>query len=144
VDRGRAFLARSERGVGARFFAFVLVWMGAALAALGELEEAEVAMRAALPRLKAGLGSAHMPLNYVAYLLARQGRVEDGARLIGYIDGSRTGQSILASAARRRAYDSALAIIDPILGAEQLDRLRAEGRSLTEDEAIALAFARRA
>jgi predicted ATPase len=134
VRRSGDLLGRGTSGQ-----AMVLVWRGAALTGLGNLEEAEKTFHAALALLKRAVGSAAWIFHGIAYLLARQGRMEDAARLIGYSDVARTTQSVVKPL-RERSYDTALVIITPALGATEFERLRAEGRELTEDEAIAVAF----
>jgi hypothetical protein len=93
-----------------------------------------------LPLAKRATGTVSWALNHVAMLAARQGRLEVAARLLGHVDGARTGQSIVQSPSQRLSYDDALAIVVPAFAPGDLERLRAEGRALTEDQVTALAL----
>ena len=142
VRRAQNLLARCEAGLGARVRPMILTWKGAALASLGHLQEAEELLRAAIPLLRHALGgSAQWGFYYVAYLLALQARAVDAARIVGYIDSF--SAATISTRMKRRCYESTLAMVGKALPANELDGLRAEGRRLTEDEAIALAFPRR-
>jgi predicted ATPase/DNA-binding winged helix-turn-helix (wHTH) protein len=142
VDRARELLDRSPTGIGGgiRSRLFVLATLGAGLTGLGDLDDAEEALRTALPQMKRSAGSASWMFNHIAFLVARQGRLEDAARLIGYVDGSRNDQSLVQSPATCRSYDEALAILAAALDPEKLGRLRAAGQEMTEGGATALAF----
>lgn len=72
--------------------------------------------------------------------LARQGRLEDAARLIDHVDASQTVQSMVRAPSLQLSFDEALAIVELTLGEVDGQRLRAEGRLLAEDQAVALAF----
>jgi predicted ATPase/DNA-binding winged helix-turn-helix (wHTH) protein len=137
AERARDLLGRSGAVFGARDRAFTLLFQGAALTSLGRLEEAEESLRAAVPQVRRAWNSAASALLYAAYLLARQQRTKDAARILGYIEGARTAV-VLPSA--HRLCDAANAVVAAALDGKELERLRAEGRQLTADDAIALAF----
>jgi predicted ATPase/DNA-binding winged helix-turn-helix (wHTH) protein len=140
AGRGSRILARPSMRLGAAKHGVVLILVGAALTGIGRIEEAEAMLRMAVPRVRRATGSASWTFNHVTFLVARQGRIEDAARLIGYVDASRTDQTIVQSPAQRRSYDEALAILATTLDSCNLELLRAAGRELTEDEATTLAF----
>jgi predicted ATPase/DNA-binding winged helix-turn-helix (wHTH) protein len=140
VRRGREYLQRQSPREGAWRLSIIMATLGAALTGLGRLEEAEARLREALPRLKHATGSASWAVNHVCFLLARQARLEDAARLIGYIDTPHRAQTIVQSPSQRRSYDEAVAILRTALDSCRFEQLRAAGSGFTEDEAIALAF----
>jgi tetratricopeptide (TPR) repeat protein len=140
LRRCREILSRPSVGMGISNKTVMLVTLGGALTALGHLDDAEAALRAGLERAKRATGSAYWAISSLAFLAARQGRLEDAARLIGHVDSTSTKERIAHSPVQRRNYDEALAIVAPVLGAKELDRLRAEGSALTEAEAVAIAF----
>ena len=140
IRTGRELLTRPRAHQRGYTRAIVAATLGGVLAAAGDRAEAESMLRMALPRVKRATGTASWALNHVALLVARQGRLADAARLIGYIDGSRTGETVVQSPSMRRSYDEAFAVIEATLDASQFNRLRAEGRKLTEEEATALAL----
>jgi hypothetical protein len=142
--RGREMLRRPAADRGSWSQSIVIATLGAALTGLGQLDEAEEMLGAAVPRVKRATGSANWVFNHVIYLVARQGRIADAARLIGYVDGSRRAQMIVRLPSQRRSYDEALALITSALPADEFDRLRAEGQELIEEQAIALGFPSRA
>jgi predicted ATPase/DNA-binding winged helix-turn-helix (wHTH) protein len=143
VRSGRELLGRSKNRVGGFTRAIVSVTLGAALAAIGELADAETTLRASMPLIKRATGTVSWGLNHVVVLVARQGRLEDAARLIGYIDGSRTEQTIVQSPSQRSSYEEASAVLERALSKSDFERLRGEGRSLIEDQAAALALPER-
>jgi predicted ATPase/DNA-binding winged helix-turn-helix (wHTH) protein len=137
---GLESLRRPEALEGGWRRSIALATVGAAFTALGRLEEAELALRDALPRVKRATGSANWALNHVVFLVARQSRFEQAARLIGYIDASRTAQMIVQSPTQRRSYDEAMSILTPVFDADTFAQLRQAGCSMTESEATELAF----
>jgi hypothetical protein len=137
VQRGGDLLSGFQIG---KRRAQALVARAGALTALGRLEEAEESLRAAVPLVRHGLGSASWALCYAPYLLARQQRMGDAARIIGYIEEVVDAVALTASPATGGLLNAAKAIISATLDAKGLHRLIAEGQRLTEDEAIALAF----
>jgi hypothetical protein len=138
---GREMLARVSPPIRGFNRAVTENFVSAALAQIGELAEAESSLRAALPRVRRALGTARTTLCYLAFLLARQGRCADAARLLGAIDGLRPPGAAILAPPNRASYDDAAALAEQALGAGRFDRLKGEGRRLSEDEAVALAFA---
>ena len=112
----------------------------AALVQIGELARAEAALRAALPRIRRALGAARTTLCYVSFLLARQGRCADAARLLGAIDALRPAGAAILAPPNRISYDDAATIAVRALGVGEFERLKTEGRLLSEDDAVRLAF----
>jgi hypothetical protein len=119
---------------------WALATLGAALAALGRFEDAEAKLWSAILRCRRAIGSASLALDHVAFVLARQGRFEDAARLVGYVDAWRATQRIDPFPTQRRSHRETLAMVAPHLHPGALESLRAEGGRISEDEAIALAF----
>jgi hypothetical protein len=134
--RGREIL--SDFTLGLSFRTYVPVFIGCALVGLGRLDEAEAAIRDGLARARRATGSASWGISTVAFLAARQGRLEDAARLIGYLDATASRSAIPVTPGEKRPYDETLTLVAPALGAAELERLRIEGRELTEEQAIAL------
>ena len=122
--------------------AIVLGFCGAALTRLDRLEEAEAAMRSAIPQIIHSVGSAPWAFCFCACLCARRRRPRDAMRLLGYVDGLLSGRALSLNA--RTFHDEALTAAAPALQADELDRLRTEGRGMSADEAVAVAFPARA
>jgi predicted ATPase/DNA-binding winged helix-turn-helix (wHTH) protein len=139
---GREMLARSHPPMSGFNRVVTENFVIASLIQKGELEEAETAFRAALPRVRDALGSARTTLCYVAFLAARQGRCADAARLLGAIDGLRPPGAAILAPPNQACYDDAAAIALGTLEADEFGRLKGEGRALSESEAMALAFPR--
>jgi hypothetical protein len=76
----------------------------------------------------------------VALLKARQGRHSDAARLIGAVEGLRPPGAAILAPPNRRCQDDAVDIALTALGSEEFERAKAQGRLLSEEEAVALAF----
>jgi predicted ATPase/DNA-binding winged helix-turn-helix (wHTH) protein len=140
LRRGREMLARRDPPI--RGFNRVVTenFVNAALLQIGELAEAEASLRAALPRIRHALGSARTSLCYLALLMARQGRHADAARLIGAVEGLRPPGAAILAPPNRACHDDAAGIALAALGSEAFERAKAEGRLLSEGEAVALAF----
>lgn len=140
VRAGREMLARADPPIRGFNRAVTENFVAAALAQTGELDEAELSLRAALPRVKRALGTVRTALCYVSFLLARQGRYADAARLLGAVDGLRPSGAAILAPPNRACYDDAAAIASQALGVHEFERLKSEGGRLSEDEAVALAF----
>ena len=115
-------------------------FVNAALLQIGEVAEAEASLRAALPGIRNALGSARTSLCYVALLMARQGRHWDAARLIGAVEGLRPPGAAILAPPNRTCQDDAVDIALAALGSEEFEQAKAQGRLLSEEEAVALAF----
>jgi hypothetical protein len=137
---GREMLARRNPPI--RGFNRVVTenFVNAALLQIGEVAEAEASLRAALPRIRHALGSVRTSLCYVALLMAGQDRHADAARLIGAVEGLRPPGAAILAPPNRACHEDAGGIALTALGPEAFERTRAEGRLLSEDEAISLAF----
>lgn len=120
--------------------AVVAVTLAAALAGVGDLSGSEAIFRQTLPSIKRATGTVRWALNHLAFLTARRGRIEDAARLVGYIDASRTDEMIVQSPSQRTSYDEAVALVASAFGEDKFGKLRATGARLSEDEAAALAL----
>lgn len=118
----------------------LLNMLGLTLTSLGRLDEAEDVLREALPLIRQGSGSAGWTLRNASYLLARRNRLGDAARVAAYCESDPTarwpsGRRVLADTSR---------LVDAGLPSEQREQLRIEGRRLTEDHAVGIAFPTRA
>jgi hypothetical protein len=115
---------------------FVAMILADAQAHLGDLGGAEAVFRAALPSYKHAAGTVYGPLHHLAFLLARQGRLEDAAKLIGFVDQPQDAEMAIRHPGQQMSFDDALDIVSPKLGAEKFRRLRAEGATLSEERAL--------
>jgi hypothetical protein len=140
VRRGRELLSRTAPPLRGATRAVVTTIVGGALAHLGDLEASAEGLRLAIPMYKRAYGSGKGPMNEVAFLLARQGRFEDAARVIGRRDALQTFDRSNNYPALLRSYDAAVALVEAALGREECARLRDEGARLSDEEAAALAF----
>ena len=89
---------------------------------------------------KRAYGSGKGPMNEVAFLLARQGRFEAAARIIGRRDALQASDASNNYPSLLRAYEAAVALVEAALTGEEFARLRNEGARLSDEEAAALAF----
>jgi hypothetical protein len=112
----------------------------AALIQIGELAKAESSLRDAFPRIRRALGTARTTLCHVSLLLARQGRCAEAARLLGAIDALRPAGSAILAPPNRTSYEDATTIALDMLGVSEFERVKAEGRTLSEDDAVTLGF----
>jgi hypothetical protein len=115
-------------------------FVAAALVQLGELAKAESMFRAALPRIRRAVGTTRTTLCYFAFLLARQGRCADAARLLGAVDALRPSGAAVLAPPNRACRERAAEIAAQALEAREFERLKAEGGMLSEEEAVALAI----
>jgi hypothetical protein len=120
--------------------AVVTITLAAALAGLGNLTASETMFRQALPGIKRATGTANWTFGHLAFLVSRKGNWEDAARLLGYVDISRTDEMIVQSPSQRTSYNEAVALTTAALGTAKFERLKIAGRRLDEYEAIALAL----
>jgi predicted ATPase/DNA-binding winged helix-turn-helix (wHTH) protein len=133
ISRLRASTTRYDDGLPFRNYA-------TALMEAGQLQEADSVFREALPRIRRNWGSAAFVLHDAASLLARRGQIEDAARVSAY------AESVYAAMGRRprrvaqQNQERLHALLSTQRSAEALVQLSNEGRSLTDDQACALAF----
>jgi len=139
ANRSRELLNRPDTGI-ASYKTFLFSVLGHSLTALGDLDQGEAMLRAALERARRAAGSASWLCSHLAFHTARRGRLEDAARLLGFIDAIRTTDTLAHPPTEQRSYDDAFDLIQSALDTKKIDRLRTEGRALTEAQAIALAF----
>jgi predicted ATPase/DNA-binding winged helix-turn-helix (wHTH) protein len=148
LERGcRAYLAHAAESGGPRhaiatFSVHVTYYLGVSQARRGDLIGAEQTLRAALPRLRRAWGIASWTFGPVAFLLARQGRFADAARLLGWMEASRVPGMVASSHGHQQAQADTAALLARALDAQHLSDLKAEGARLTEDSALSLAFPR--
>jgi predicted ATPase len=142
VNSGREMLERKNPPIRGFNRAVTESFWIAALIQIGELAHAEASLRAALPRIRRALGTARTTLCHAAFLLARQGRCADSARILGAIDALRPPDSVILAPPNRASYDDAEMIASRALGTTEFERLKTEGYMLSEDEAVALGVER--
>jgi len=140
VRAGREMLERVSPPVRGFNRAIAESFWIAALIQIGELAKAELSLRAAFPKIRRALGTARTTLCHVSYLLARQGRSGDAARLLGAIDALRPRGSAILAPPNRASYDDATALSLQAVGAYEFELIKIEGSKLTEDEAVLLGF----
>jgi len=135
-----ALLARNRPPITGATRAIIESFRVAALAQSGDLERAEASLRDALPRFRQAFGTLRTILCHVAYLLARQGRWEDTARILGAVDALRRPGAPILSPPNRASYEGAAVLAAQVLGEGEFERLKAAGGALSEAQAIALAL----
>ena len=140
VRKGRELLTRTAPPLRGATRAVVTTVVGGALAQLGDLEASAEALRWSIPMYKRAYGSGKGPMNEVAFLLARQGRFEAAARIIGRRDALQASDASNNYPSLLRAYEAAVALVEAALTGEEFARLRNEGARLSDEEAAALAF----
>jgi tetratricopeptide (TPR) repeat protein len=140
AERGLQTIRRPVTRMGARNKTILQGTLGAALAGVGRMEEADEMLRATIPQARRALGSTTWLFNHIAFLVARQGRYEAAAKLLGHIDRATTVGVIAKSPSQRRSYAQALALTKSAIEEEDFSRSHAAGSALNEDDATALAF----
>jgi predicted ATPase/DNA-binding winged helix-turn-helix (wHTH) protein len=133
-------LARNRPPITGATRAIVEGFRVVALAQIGDLERAEASLRDALPRFRQAFGTLRTILCHVAFLLVRQGRLEDAARILGAVDGLRRPGAPILSPPNQASYDRATVLAAQALGEGEFERLKATGAVLNEAQAIALAL----
>lgn len=117
--------------------------IAAALTGLGRLEEAADMLCESVLRLRRSYGSAAWLFSHVAYLVARQGRLQDAARLLGFVEHARSMAGSVCAPHFQLSYDMAMNLVQRGLSEAEFSALRSGGRQLTEEVAVGVAFARR-
>jgi len=142
IRNGQGFLFRTKGPIQSFNLVVVETFLCAALMQRGEIAVAEAKLRAALPRVKQALGSVRTFLCYLAHLCALQERYVEGAHLLGAIEGLRSPGAAILGPPNRASLEDAESIVVKVLGIEAVEVLKKEGRSLSENQAIALGFSR--
>jgi predicted ATPase len=114
--------------------------IAAALTGLGRLEEAVEMLRDAVLRLKRSMGSASWLFSHVSYLVARQGRLHEAARLIGFVDHARSVAGSVWAPHFQLSYEMANELVERGISQGEFGALRSAGRHLTEEVALHTAF----
>jgi tetratricopeptide (TPR) repeat protein len=104
----------------------------------GELAEALAAAREGLPLRRHS--DINTPLDHLALRAALAGKATDAARLAGYLDAIRAARQASRQPNEARARDRLAVLLREKLPAGELDRLLAEGATLSEGEACRLAL----
>jgi predicted ATPase/DNA-binding SARP family transcriptional activator len=120
---------------------WALAKLGAALLGRNDLGSARAALSEAFELLRIR-GDAYWVFNHVGLLVAREGALEDAARLSGYAERAYERLGQVRQLGEERTHAHLLAELAQAITPEPLARLRSEGAVLTEDEVAALAFGR--
>lgn len=121
--------------------AFVLGLLCGAFTARGDLHEALVVARQAVPLLRdEGEGMLYAQLDHLALRAGLAGRARDAARIIGYVEpiyrqSGRPREPIGERAAVRLSQ-----LLEATLAKDEIVRLQNEGALLSEDQALTLAL----
>ncbi len=140
TQRARALVQRVPKGFVVKLRARLVE--GLALVALGRLEEAQEVLRATLPLLWRTSGASPTALGSAAILLTLQGRFEDAALVLGYVESLDTSD-IAFPPGYERMMAHLRAVIADATGLQALERLQAQGRRLGDQGALALAASHR-
>jgi predicted ATPase/DNA-binding winged helix-turn-helix (wHTH) protein len=105
----------------------------------GELDEALTAAREGLPLLK-DAGQVWYLLDHLALRTALAHKFANAARLAGYADSAVVEKQSPRQPNEARAHARLQALLREKLAADELERLLAEGATMTEDEACRLAL----
>lgn len=105
----------------------------------GELDQAFAAAREGLPLLRDG-GFVWIFLDHVALRAALAGNMANAARVAGYADSIRAAKDSTREPNEARARNRLQAVLQEKLAPKELERLLAEGATMTEDEAYRLAL----
>jgi predicted ATPase/DNA-binding winged helix-turn-helix (wHTH) protein len=113
-----------------------------ALTALGRLDEAAEMLHDSVLRLKRSIRSVSWLFSHIAFLAARQGRFNDAARLIGFVDHTRSTAGSVWTPHFQLSYEMAIELVQGGLPEAEFATLRSVGRELTEEIATEVAFGR--
>jgi predicted ATPase/class 3 adenylate cyclase len=117
----------------------VLANLGGVLVEQGEIDEALVTLREAMPMVREG-GWFFRFGDHLALRLAKAGRANAAARLSGYTDAEHARFKADRQLNEARAHASVRAILNAAMAPAELAQRMAEGTKLTEDEAARLAL----
>ena len=118
---------------------YCLTQLAAVHSERGELEAARAAASEGVPMLHEA-GQVWLLSDHIALLAARDGRVVSAARLAGYADASHTAKGSMRQINEARARDRLQQLLQQSVGADELERLVAEGATMSEDAACAMAL----
>jgi predicted ATPase/DNA-binding winged helix-turn-helix (wHTH) protein len=117
---------------------FTLCCLSGVLTEGGQLDEALVAAREGLPLLnEVGLGWYH--LDHLALLATLTGKPKRAARLAGYADSVFAAKELRRQSNEARARDRLQSLLYEEFGPDELERLLADGASMSESDAFRLA-----
>ncbi len=118
---------------------YCLTQMAALHSERGELEAARAAASEGVPMLHEA-GQIWLLADHIALLAARGGRTAIAARLAGYADAAHAAKGSRRQVNEARARDQLQELLQQSLGAGELERLVAEGATMSEDTACSLAL----
>jgi len=137
IERGKEAISLSRRTPGQRRLGFALMSQAAFLLAEGETAEARSLVEEAFPGFVARDETACWALQICAVLSAFEGRLNEAARLIGFIDAERmrTGQPL--GIQEQRLYGELSSRLGQKFSVDELVSLKADGERWATTEAIA-------
>jgi hypothetical protein len=106
------------------------------------LDEAAEMLHDSVLRLKRSIRSVSWLFSHIAFLVARQGRFNDAARLIGFVDHTRSTAGSVWTPHFQLSYEMAIELVQGGLSEAEFGTLRSVGRELTEEIATEVAFGR--
>jgi MalT-like TPR region len=130
-SRQSAFATRSNVGL-------ALANLQGILTERGDLAEAAAVGREFMAFTR-DAGVAWIVLDHYALRLAKSGRHEVAARLVGWNEAAVRAKDVRRQINEQRAYESNLSILRAKLSAAELERLMSEGAKMSEDEVCRLA-----
>lgn len=139
MEIGRALTARLRDSAHSDVEAFVLGLMVAALTFRGDLDEALIVARQAVPFLREE-GALFGFFDHLALRAGLVGRLKDATRLIGYSDSAYQASGRPREPIGKRAATRIDLLLQEKLPGTEIAQLKSEGALLTEDDATALAL----
>jgi tetratricopeptide (TPR) repeat protein len=126
------------RGKNATNLAICYLNIAAYRTALGDLDGAREAAREGLRWARQAQRplSIAIGLQHIALLLALRGKVDDAARLVGYVNVQFNQRGIEREVTERRGYESLLDALHERLSDAKIEKLAAEGAAWPEDRAV--------
>jgi len=112
--------------------------LAGALIVEGRLAEARDVSRTGLPLMQRK-EQGYIFVDHLALLAAKEGRIADAARLVGWTDAMYAASQSRRDTEEAQARDRTLALIDAVMTTEDRLSLAREGARLTEGDAVALA-----
>jgi hypothetical protein len=106
------------------------------------LDEAVEMLQDSVLRLKRSMLSVSWLFSHVAFLIARQGRLNDAARLIGFVDQARSIAGSVWAPHFQLSYEMAIELVQRDLSEAEFGALRSVGRQSTEEIVSEVAFGR--
>ncbi len=139
IETARDALNLARREGHRRYIGLASGYLTGMLTVRGDIDEALIAAREAVPLCREDEYIDWM-FPHLALRAAKAGRPEDAAQLWGYAD-HRAGSSTNRQINEQRAADTLVTLLHDQMEPVRMEQLMADGRYLSEDQAIALALA---